>query len=338
MEPFTKGLTSILTRCCIMQVVCRCMPVASSQNIFSTRKDQSSSTSTKLASAIRYGQIRADASRRFHGASGNSQIGFESGPLASYRLHSYLARRFVKVRSVLCSARCWAFFSDSGFNFETTGVRLEMVEQGNSYQFHGWYRATCADEKAEKEISSGKGASGFKSCLICSNCVNTDRKNTTANLIHYSDPDFSKFRQHTPGSYAAMADRLAETRSSRITKTKFEKMQTCQGVKYSPIGVLQDKRIRAIARIPESVYYDWQHCLVASGGVYQYQANLFIIALLRNSSVALEIIDEFAATIRHGCRAGKLSKTFFQDRVRMPTKGQCCTSFESLCLRDDYGH
>ena len=118
--------------------------------------------------------------------------------------------------AALCQVLGTCFFSEHEFNLETYGVRLEFSRPSTGitvdFQSYARYGATIADEKAEKEVASVKGASGLKCCQKCSNCVNTDKAiPVESGLVHHTDPDMTKFRQHSPATYNAMADKLYTT-------------------------------------------------------------------------------------------------------------------------------
>jgi hypothetical protein len=74
--------------------------------------------------------------------------------------------------SAMVRAMMHVFFSTSGFNFETIGVHLCKNNSTTvTYHVRASYRATICDEKAHKEVSSIKGASGRKCCGRCVNML-----------------------------------------------------------------------------------------------------------------------------------------------------------------------
>ena len=162
-------------------------------------------------------------------------------------------------------------------------MKLEVIDAAGGrteYCLHAKYAATCADEKALKEIASTNGAGGFKCCQQCTNCYNGDPA-TSSDIVHYRDPDMKKFRRATPEMFNCMADRLSDLAATGCSKGEFAAMEQMFGLKYNPRGVLWDKRIREIARMPDTQVYDSQHSLFSSGGVFQYQVNAFVLKLLR---------------------------------------------------------
>lgn len=83
------------------------------------------------------------------------------------------------------------------------------------------------------------------------------------------------------------------------------------GVTYDENSLLFDPWTRSIANLPHSAYYDWMHCLVASGGVAQYELNE-IVKVFRTHGVSLEDIDEFVETLHWPRSQSKLRRGFFQ--------------------------
>ena len=133
------------------------------------------------------------------------------------------------------------FFSESGFNLETLGVCIEVTDAAGlkyDYWLHAKYEAICADEKALKEVSSTKGASGFKCCQKCANCYNGDPAAVGA-MVHYRDPDMGKFLNATPEMYKCMADRLSELASSGCSKAEFNATEQAFGLRYNCHGVIR---------------------------------------------------------------------------------------------------
>ena len=129
----------------------------------------------------------------------------------------------------------------------------------------------------------------------------------------------TKFRRATPEMYNEMADRLADLVEAGCSKVVIAAHEQMFGLKYNPLGVLWDKRIRGIARMPETQVYDSQHSLFSSGGVFQYQVNAFTCEVLENSGLSLADLDIFARQIRFPRNHGKVSSKFFEERIRMPS-------------------
>ena len=131
-----------------------------------------------------------------------------------------------------------------------------------------------------------------------------------------------------------MADRLEEAHGI-VTQEVFKKMETACGLKYVRNGLPYDRRARSLAPYPRVLYWDWMHILVASGGVFQYGINSFVINLTRTTGVTLQMLDEFTQQVRLNGGRIKLAKTFWQDRVVSPSKDEthpCMKAFASEML------
>ena len=250
-----------------------------------------------------------------------SLIGIAHGKLVIC-LHTFYRHRFWMERAChQFGVQYLMFVPVTEFNLEKIGVTFEVIDAAGGrteYCLHAKYEATCADEKALKEIASTKGAGGFKCCQQCTNCYNGDPA-ASGDIVHYRDLDMKKFRRATPEMYHEMADRLTDLVATGCSKVEFAAYEQMFGLKYNPRGVLWDKRIREIARMPETQVYDSQHSLFSSGEVFQYQVNGFICKLLEISEVKLPDLDKFTTQLRPPRNPGKVPSRFFEERVRTPS-------------------
>ena len=79
---------------------------------------------------------------------------------------------------------------------------------------------------------------------------------------------------HTHESITAVADHL-EAKAAELgpTAAAFKQLETRLGSTYSPEGLLWDRQMREIARVPECVYWGWIDNMVAACGYAQLQIN-----------------------------------------------------------------
>jgi len=131
-------------------------------------------------------------------------------------------------------------------------------------------------------------------------------------LVHISSPDEASFTPQTAETLAFMADDLAAKKGT-MKHGEFEQLQRCYGLAYEPAAIIYNPYLRAISNFPGGLYWDWMHCLVASGGVAQYQCNQLLSALQR-SGVSLDDLDNFNVQVTVPLTWQKLPKTFFKDR------------------------
>ena len=123
------------------------------------------------------------------------------------------------------------------------------------------------DEEAHKNLWSVKGASGFKACICCRNVVRTPRYKLAGsvyakNLQGALPRDFDL---HTPETFAHMVDDL-ESSYPLLAPGRFKDKEKASGVGYHPQSILHDPLLKRHLNPVKHTYWDWMHCLVASGG------------------------------------------------------------------------
>ena len=197
------------------------------------------------------------------------------------------------------------------FNFQRTGVLIK--HEGVSHMIRGIFGCWLADEKAIKEIVSCKGASGTKPCVCCLNVVNRTVPRAGDYLVHVSCPDQSLFVKQTVESLTHMATDL-QAKKGVIGVGQFERLEQLYGLAYIPQAIIFDPYTRSVVRFPDTVFWDWMHCLVASGGVAQFQVNEFLLRL-KADGISLKNVDDFADKVIVPPCWQKLTKTFFRDRT-----------------------
>ena len=231
---------------------------------------------------------------------------------------------------MLCEALLRVFFPDvEAMNF-ANGVRLiggqagpadPVGFQNESFTFSADFAFWLADEAAFKKMSGAKGASGTKMCLCCQNTVGrctADSIPEGSSLVHFTNPDVDGLcRPHTPATltecWQFLADQAVLLRQGLITKEAFKQMQQCLGITFCVVSLLANP-INTIAQIPFSVYWDWMHCVVASGGWAQYELNQLLRRIQR--IVPLERLQDFARYVKFPKEGGFSPKLCLADRLR----------------------
>jgi hypothetical protein len=129
--------------------------------------------------------------------------------------------------------------------------------------------------------------------------------------VHVSCPDVARFDRYTVASFG---DAVAELVSKKdtVTKKEFDFLEKALGLVFCSDALIFDDYCRGVARFPETIFWDWMHCLEASGGIAQYQLNQIVLHLKR-SGISLAEIDAFCSKV--SMAGNKLSNTFFSDRV-----------------------
>ena len=225
-----------------------------------------------------------------------------------------------------------------GLNF-ANGVRLiegqappadPLGFQSRSFTFAADFAFFLADEAAFKKLSGAKGASGSKPCLCCQNVLGRCQPHEipadgAPRLVHFSTPDVDTFAPHTPETLAQVWGHLAGqallVNRRELSKAAFNLLQQSAGLKFSIVSLLHP-RIREIANLPHSIYWDWMHCLVASGGVAQHELNQLLrrIADERDERgkrvMPLDMVQNFAKYVVFPKEGGFAPKLILADRLR----------------------
>ena len=132
-------------------------------------------------------------------------------------------------------------------------------------------------------------------------------------FVKVTEADEAKFVRNTPASLAHMADDLA-AKHNVVTRAAFSALEMCYGLKYDPSAIIFNRSVRDMAALPYRLYWDWMHCLVASGGVAQYQCNS-LLANLKSNGISLKDLDDFARQVTMPKTWERLKKPLFQDRL-----------------------
>ena len=259
---------------------------------------------------------------------------FINGPIGWFTL-CYVPLATVAVIAggvpMLCEALLRVFFPDveGAMNF-ACGVRLIGGEAGpadpqgfqnESFTFAAAFAFWLADEAAFKKLAGVKGASGTKMCLCCQNTVGrctADEIPEGSPLVHFTNPDVDGLcLPHTPDTLAQgwsfLAGLAVLLRQGRITKKAFEEMEQCSGISFCVVSLLAP-RIKETAQVPFSVFWDWMHCVVASGGWGQYEMNQLLRRIKR--LVPLDRLQEFATYVKFPKEGGFSPKLRLADRLR----------------------
>jgi hypothetical protein len=196
-------------------------------------------------------------------------------------------------------------------NFERTGLIFQC--RGVDHHIVAEFAAWLADERAIKDLVSCKGASGLKPCISCRNVVNRTTPAADGYLVHIDCPETHRFDRQTVDSLNEMvADLLLK--HGAVTRAEFNTLEKAYGLVYDSRALLWDPWANRVTRLPDSLYWDWMHCLVASGGIAQYQVNQLLRALC-TIGIGLKDVDAFFSQIALPSGRSKLTRNFCQDRV-----------------------
>ncbi len=215
--------------------------------------------------------------------------------------------------SAMMAAVAKTFFSaeDGTPNFHRSGIRLFCGDE--RFHLQAVFGCFLGDERAIKEVVNCKGASGTKPCCNCKNVLGrTEVSEDGGYLVHFTTSDYNRLDLHTSSSFNEMADELEQAASGTVRA--LGRLEQMFGLTYHPRAILWDRSVRNTLSFPTSIYWDWMHCLVASGGVGQYEVNQMVLAAL-GKGLTTARLDDFTATITFPQGSSKLPKHFFRDRL-----------------------
>ena len=197
-------------------------------------------------------------------------------------------------------------------NMETTG--FNMLIDGSWTRVSGVFAAFLGDEKGIKEFYSCKGAGGNKCCITCKNVVHKHCEHINhPYFVDVLDISPNRFDFHTPESVYEYADAVeVAVRTNAPNRKELGRML---GLTYDSHGALWNKDMRRILKGSDTVYWDWQHSLVASGGVAQWHVAAFVYKL-EACGIQRAQLDDFVTLVELPSTMSKLPKTFFVDRFR----------------------
>ncbi len=215
--------------------------------------------------------------------------------------------------SALMAAVAKVFFSSEGDspNLHRVGIRLFCGDE--RCHLRAVFGCFLGDERAIKEVVSCKGASGTKPCCCCKNVLGrTQDIQEGGYLIHFKASDCTRFDLHTTASFEEMADQL-ELAAGGPSRA-FSRLEQILGLTYHPKAILWDRAIRGTLSSPTSVFWDWMHCIVASGGIAQYEVNQLVLAAV-GKGITIDRLDTFTGTITFPHGSSPLPRHFFRDRI-----------------------
>ena len=145
-----------------------------------------------------------------------------------------------------------------------------------------------ADADEHYDISMAKGAQATKPCPCCKNVVGRmapANVPTDKGFVHFTCGDYAKIKMWSPTELRQLFAYLGEEVAAGLSKTARRKLFQNAGFRWDPHNVLCSG-LSLRANLPDSIYWDWMHTLVSSGGVAQYEINQVIRRIRRLSPTA----------------------------------------------------
>ena len=213
-----------------------------------------------------------------------------------------------------------------------------MLQVGGALECHVRLRFACfiCDCKGLWEIVSAKGASGSKPCFECVNEYGrADAGLDLDHMVHSPEADDRKFDHCDPATSTEMADVLAAA-VGVLDNDAFDLLQQTFGMKYDSKGLPWDLEMREVAQLPDCIFWDSQHCLYSSSGVFQFQTNGFIWAL-KDRGITTADLDTFTSTVTLPRSHERMKNDFFTRRggekgrsISRALRRRCPMHFQSV--------
>jgi hypothetical protein len=157
-----------------------------------------------------------------------------------------------------------------------------------------------SDEKALKSMLGLKGSSSYHPCGCCANIVGRmDPDVVTPPMVHYNCPDAE---QWDPWTYERFQAACALVRAAwGAGDDRGEEIGMQLGIAFEGGFNVNFTPRAPIVRVPESICWDAQHTIWASGGVGQYEVNQFLRAVSLGG-VAFQHTENFVRQVMHPWR------------------------------------
>ena len=189
---------------------------------------------------------------------------------------------------------------------------------------HGIFAGFLADEKAHKEITGTKGASGSKICITCSNVFNRVKAGAlVAGTVCIACCDPSQFKYNTNADVYAAYDYIADNLDNRLDLEQF------LGLKYEPHGLLHDAHIRTFYKPVDHTLRDWQHTVVGGGVANVECARL--LAAFKTHGITIAMISSFLSKFTLPKTHGAVDPNWVSKK-RLGKKWKALQSFASSML------
>ena len=176
------------------------------------------------------------------------------------------------------------FNTAGGFNFETSGVTVDVSENGDATS-HATIVAqlSCVigDEEALRELHMNKGHAGSKPCALCRNVLNRkfDYLRYDASGIFVTDAclDASKIRKNDDATIITILERLRpdweKFQRGEFSDGEYKTITQHKGWNFHPEHIALDPGLRYL---PASfICFDWMHIYFV-GGIFDREVKALL--------------------------------------------------------------
>ena len=224
--------------------------------------------------------------------------------------------------SALMKRVLYVFFPERGDSF-TSGVTI--LVNNTALIVHGVFAGFLADEKAHKELTNTKGASGTKVCINCSNVFAKNcRCALTDGAVKIGCTDPAKF---TPMSNEMVYDAYDYIAAAQPKDRP--RLEQYLGIKYDEHCLMHDRHIRTFYKPVDHMIRDWQHTIVG-GGVANVECGRFLHALGLHG-IAINTVAEWLEQFTLPKQYGPIDRNWLSKK-RLGTKAASLQSFAGVML------
>lgn len=193
-------------------------------------------------------------------------------------------------------------------------------------------RAFVADMDAHRQALGAKGSAGLKPCAYCRNCVAKESKAAgTGKFFSISDPDFTKFEEHTQQGLQAYLQQAME-KLTQMSKKDAEMTERCLGYRVEDKGVWFSPACASL--LPLSKYVNDSMHIFFANGIACLELNLMVEAVQRHTGKGIEDLlhtVEAAGWQRHGMAQRLGQRQYWVRRLFKPSffPGRCIKAVPS---------
>ena len=174
------------------------------------------------------------------------------------------------------------------------------TETGGRRRYQLDFGAFLSDEKAIKQVTFCKGASGYKPCICCANVVGRMPPADVAShtyFKHFSTCRPADFDLYTADRWAAMCQHVRDVVSAGGEEAANVTTSCGVGFHTSALPFVDGGDLsRRVMKLPESIFWDSMHSMWSSGGIGQYHLNQFL-RRVRSAGIPLKTMHAFMNTI-----------------------------------------
>ena len=141
------------------------------------------------------------------------------------------------------------------------------------------------DADEHYNVCMANGPQATKPCPCCMNVVGRIQPAAVppdSGLLHFTSSDCERMIPYSSSELRALIAHLGDRVATGLGSTALRKLYQEAGFNWSPYHVLMSD-MSLHANLPDSIYWDWMHTILSSGGVAQYELNQLLRRIRRLS-------------------------------------------------------